>query len=284
MNNPKKVWFITGTSTGFGRRTAELALEEGDYVIATSRDIKDIDDLNEKFSDRVITLPLDVTQPVSIEEAIEKGRERFGRIDILMNNAGSGMGGTIEESLEDDIRQQYEVNVFGLLNVTRAALPVFREQREGLIINLSSMAGQKGMPGMGIYCSTKFAVEGISEALKGELAPFGIGVMMVEPGMFDTEFADSMKVSKMTIDDYKQIHDSLKEGFEMVGDPEKAARAIYEAATSSEPPLRLALGDDSISTIREKLSVVERDLDKWEPVSRATKKSDDKPIAELVPA
>ena len=208
----KKVWFITGTSTGFGRRTAQEALERGHYVVATSRDTDDIEGLNEKYSDRVLTLPLDVTDEKSIGKAVEAAIERHGRIDILMNNAGYGMAGAVEETSNEEIRRQYDVNVFGLLNVTRAALPHMREQNEGLIINLSSMVGLTSMPGIGIYSSTKFAVEGISEALAGELQPLGIMVMLVEPGAFDTEFAGNMAMATEKIDDYKHIHERMSEG------------------------------------------------------------------------
>ncbi len=279
----KKVWFITGTSSGFGRRTAEEALERGHYVVATARNTADIEKLNDTYSDRVMTLPLDVTKPDSIGEAVEKAVERHGRIDVLMNNAGYGMGGTIEETSDEEARSQYDVNVFGLLNVTRAVLPVLRKQNDGMIINVSSMVGLVSFGGMGIYSSSKFAVEGISEALMEELSPLGIRVMLVEPGAFDTSFADSMKMAEKEIDDYKELRESLSEGIEFDGDPKKAAKAIVAAATSPTPPTRLLLGDDCVDGVNEKLHLLHENIDKWEPVSRATKKSDNETVRDLIP-
>lgn len=280
----KKVWFITGTSSGFGRKTAEEALERGHYVVATARDISDIEDLNEKYSDRILTLPLDVTDPDSIKSAISTAVDRHHRIDILLNNAGYGMGGAIEETSDEEARKQYDVNVFGLMNVTREALPHMRSQNDAMIINVSSMLGLVSFGGFGVYSSTKFAVEGISEALAEELRPLGIKVMIVEPGAFDTGFASSMKMAETEIDDYKEIREGLENGIEFSGDPVKAATAIVAAATSEVPPTRLLLGDDAIDGVNEKLHFLRENIDQWEPVSRATGKEDDKQIRELMPS
>ncbi|MDF1658790.1 MAG: oxidoreductase [Verrucomicrobiales bacterium] len=280
----KKVWMITGTSSGFGRRTAEEALERGHYVIATCRDPKDIEDLNEKYSDRVITLPLDVTDPESIKNAVEKGVERHHRIDILMNNAGYGVGGAIEETSDEEARKQFDVNVFGLLNVTQEVLPHMRERNEGLIINLSSMLGLTSIGGMGIYGSTKFAVEGISEALADEVKNLGLKLMLVEPGAFDTGFAESMMMVDKQIEDYKPIRETLEGGIEFNGDPDRAATAIVAAATCDTPPARLILGEDAIAGVNEKLHYLHENIDEWEQVSRAMAKGDDKDVRPLVPA
>ncbi len=278
----KKVWFITGTSTGFGRRTAVHALEAGHYVVATSRNMDDIDDLNETYSDRVLTLELDVTKPKSIEKAIQAAIERHRRIDIVMNNAGLGLGGAIEETTDEEARSLYDVNVFGMLNVIRAALPHFRERNEGMFINLSSLVGLSAIPGIGIYSSTKFAVEGISEALAQEVSNLGISVVMVEPGAFDTEFASNMRMVEDQIDDYKEVHQSMKEGFDFRGDPEKAAEAIVAAATSEHPPTRLLLGPDCVDAANAKVAQLRQEIDRWEQVSRATDKGLTKPMKEAV--
>lgn len=283
VTEDKKVWFITGTSSGFGRRTAEEALQRGHYVVATARNTDDIEELNKTYSDRVMTLPLDVTKPDTISEAFEKAIERHGRIDVLMNNAGYSVAGAIEETSDEEARRQFDVNVFGLLNVTRAALPILRKQNDGMIINISSMVGLVAFGAMGIYSSSKFAVEGISEALSQELSPLGIRVMLVEPGAFDTSFSDNLSMAENKIEDYKELRESLMDEIEFNGDPDKAAKAIVAAATSPTPPARLLLGDDAVDGVNKKLHFLHENIDKWEPVSRSTKKSDDGKIREKLP-
>ena len=279
----ENVWLITGTSTGFGRHTAEKALKRGDKVIATSRDLDDIEDLGADCPDSICKVSLDVTDPSAIEEAVKKGHKKFGRIDILMNNAGFGMGGSVEETSDSEARKIFDVNFFGLLNVTREVLPIMREQGKGLIVNLSSVVGQSAFAGIGIYSASKFAVEGVTESLKAEIEPFGIKCLLIEPGPFDTEFAGSMTMAEDLMDCYDEMREEATD-IEFNGDPEKAAEAIVAAATSSNPPMRLALGDDAIDSIRQKLEVVKDDLDKWEDVTRSTGKDDSADICEKVPA
>ena len=201
--NFKRVWMITGAARGIGARITEAALARGEAVVATSRDAAS---LQKRFpeSDALLALPLDVTDEAQAAAAVQSALARFGRIDVLVNNAGYGLLGAVEEATADEVRRLYDTNVFGLLNVTRAVLPAMRARRSGHVINISSLGGYQSGPGFGVYCSTKFAVEGLSEALHGELAPLGIHVTVVEPGYFRTDFLDSnsLAVSPRILDDY----------------------------------------------------------------------------------
>ncbi|WP_394831280.1 oxidoreductase [Pendulispora rubella] len=275
-NDTKRVWFITGASRGIGAEITKAALAAGDTVVATARDPRKI---GERFgaSDALLPVALDVTNEASVAAAVKAAIARYGRIDVLVNNAGYGIIGAVEETPGDDVRRIYETNVFGLLAVTRAVLPHLRRQRAGLILNLSSVGGYRSGPGFGIYCSTKFAVEGISEALHGELAPLGIGVTIIEPGYFRTEFLESNSVveTAATISDYAETSGMVRSRAKSVslqqpGDPVRLARTIVELAGSKAPPLRLPLGSDTVAAIEEKNAFVARELAAWRAVAVST--------------
>ncbi|MDI1428607.1 oxidoreductase [Polyangium sorediatum] len=272
----KRVWFITGASRGLGAEITSAALAAGDYVVATARDPKRI---AERFGDAEGLLPvaLDVTSESSAAAAVEAALARFGRIDVLVNNAGYGLIGAVEETSGEDVRRLYETNVFGLLAVTRAVLPVLRKQRSGLILNLSSVGGYRSAPGFGVYCSTKFAVEGISEALHVELAPLGIAVTIVEPGYFRTEFLEAKSVveSNAVIADYAETAGKVRAvaksvSLQQPGDPARLARVVVELSRADNPPLRLPLGSDTVAAIEAKNALVSKELDAWRAVAIST--------------
>jgi NAD(P)-dependent dehydrogenase (short-subunit alcohol dehydrogenase family) len=270
-----KVWLITGSSTGFGRVLAEAVLQKGDRVLATARKPEQLEDLIQQYPEAK-ALRLDVTKPQEIQAAIDTGIATFGRIDVLVNNAGYGTMGAIEEIGDDIVRQQYETNVFGALNAIRAILPQMRQQRSGYILNLSSVGGVVSFPGSGIYCSTKFALEGISEALAAEVAPLGIKIIIVEPGAFRTDFSGrSLVVSGTQIADYEQTVGAMRQWLRDIdgkqpGDPLKAAAAMIKAVESEDPPLRLALGADAVEAINNKLDSVRSQLESWKQVALDT--------------
>jgi NAD(P)-dependent dehydrogenase (short-subunit alcohol dehydrogenase family) len=271
-----KIWFITGASRGLGVEFARAALERGDGVVATARDPRAVQTALGEHR-RLLALALDVTDPATIAAAVDAARERFGHVDVLINNAGRGLIGAVEEASENEIRDVFEINVFGLLAVTTALLPGMRERRSGSIVNISSVGGFATRAGGGIYGGTKFAVEAFTEALNEELAPLGIHVMVVEPGGFRTDFLDSSSivVSDRVIEDYTETAGGFRrivnEGtFVQPGDPRKAARAVIEAITSENPPLRLPLGADALERIETKLSRVTADLATWRELSLST--------------
>ena len=245
-----RTWFITGASRGFGALIAAEALAAGDRVVATGRDPRVVAAaLGE--NDRLIVLPLDVTDERQAHAAVSEAVKRFGRIDVLVNNAGFGLLGAVEEATAGEIERVYRTNVFGLLNVTRAVLPHMRAQRAGHVINISSVGGYRSGAGFGIYCSTKFAVEGLSEALAAELAPLGVKVTVVEPGYFRTDFLDarSLTVSPTRIADYAGSAGATRERAVEVshaqpGDPAKLAKALVKLAALPEPPFRMPFGSD----------------------------------------
>ncbi|PBC35602.1 short-chain dehydrogenase/reductase [Rhodococcus sp. ACS1] len=272
-----RVWFITGASRGFGFHIARLALEQGDAVVATARDLSLIEKGLGTDAENLHMVELDVTSEAESNSAVAQAVAKFGRIDVLVNNAGRGFAGAIEESSDDEVRATFEVNVFGLLNVTRAALPVFRSQRSGLIINISSIGGFIAGAGGGIYCATKFAVEGISESLQAELTPLGVDVTLVEPGGFRTDFFDpsSMVFASTVIDDYTGTSGAFRKrvllgNHQQVGDPLKAAAAIVSLATLPRPPLRLVLGTTAAERMEKKLGDVAADLAAWRHVTLST--------------
>jgi NAD(P)-dependent dehydrogenase (short-subunit alcohol dehydrogenase family) len=274
--NTPRVWFITGTSSGFGRAIAEAALERGERVVATARNPERVVDLEERYPDAARAVALDVTDPAQARVAVDAAREAFDRIDVVVNNAGYGLFGALEELSDDELRRQFETNVFGVLNVTRAVLPVLRRRRSGHLVQMSSLAGTASIfPGEAAYAGSKFAVEGISEALAGELGHLGIRVTIVEPGPFRTDFAGGASVRPVSIDDYEASVGATLEAFAEMGgaqpgDPELAARAIIRAVDADEPPLRLALGELAISNIRAKLDRQGGELDAWERLGQAT--------------
>lgn len=273
MSNSEKVWFITGASTGFGRLLAEQILQAGGSVVATARKPEQIADLAEKFPDRALALALDVTQEESVETAVDAAIQKFGRIDVLVNNAGYGLAGAIEEATEDEFMPVFETNVFGLIRVTRKVLPHLRAQRSGHIVNLSSIAGLIGSPGWGYYNASKFAVEGFSEALAAEVAPLGIHVTIVEPGPFRTDFLGRSGVeASQRISDYDSTAGKTRKYFheqagKQAGDPAKAAAAMITAVESANPPKHLVLGKLAYTRMTARLDQWKQELLAWEDLS-----------------
>lgn len=271
-----KTWFITGASRGFGARIAQLALARGDNVVATARNPKTI---TERFGQHPNLLPLslDVTDEAQAKQAAALAIERFGRIDVLLNNAGYGLLGAVEEATGAEVEALYRTNVFGLLAVTRAVLPYMRSQRAGRILNISSIGGYRSAAGFGVYCSTKFAVEGLSEALHAELAPLGIHVTVVEPGYFRTDFLDStsLSVSGTSISDYNATSGAVRIAasdlnHRQPGDPDRLAHVLVEFTDAANPPVRLPLGSDTVAAIEGKHDADAAILEQWRAVAVST--------------
>jgi len=271
-----RVWFITGASRGFGALIAEAALAAGDAVVATARTPSTV---TERLGshERLLATRLDITNEAEAHQAAGEAVKKFGRIDILVNNAGYGLLGAVEEASDAEARKLFGTNVFGLLNVTRAVLPHMRRQRSGHIINLSSVGGYTGYPGWGVYGATKFAVEGISEALAGEVAPLGIKVTVVEPGFFRTDFLDETSLSRtaLEIDDYsdsvgKTRAHAADANHGQRGDPRKLAQAFIRLVNAKNPPLRLPLGSDTVERIEAKNAFVAKELAEWRSVATST--------------
>lgn len=270
------VWFITGTSQGFGRELVRAALQRGDSVIATSRHPQKVAAAFPEASDRLSAVSLDLRHAEQITTVVDQAIARFGRIDILVNNAGYGLTGAVEEAGDKEIIGVYETNVFGLLRVTRAVLPHLRKQRSGHIVNLSSIGGLVGLPGWGIYNSTKFAVEGLSEALAVEVAPLGIGVTIVEPGPFRTDFlGGSMAATVKVVPDYAETAGQTRAATvqrhgKQPGDPARAADAIVKAVISPKPPLHLLLGRFAYERFNAKLDVLKSEMETWRSTTLET--------------
>ena len=266
------VWFITGCSTGFGRHIAQHVLKLGYRVVVTSRDMEDVQDMAE-LGDALI-LKLDVTDRSQAEKAVKAAEDHFGGIDVLVNNAGIGYFAAVEESDEKEVRKMFDVNVFGLCRMIHLVLPGMRKRRKGYIVNLSSIAGLRSFPGLGYYNSTKFAVEGVSEALWQEVEPLGIKVMLVEPSGFRTDWAGrSANETKHPIADYANTADENVRQLRAVsghqdGDPARAAAAIVQAIESPNPPHRLLLGNDAFDGANAKLDELREEFAAWESVSR----------------
>ncbi|MGW4057067.1 oxidoreductase [Amycolatopsis sp. NPDC004747] len=274
-NTDGRVWLITGCSAGFGREIALAALAAGDRVLATARRPETLADLRDRGGDRVRTAALDVTDAGQIDAAVKTALVAFGRIDVVVNNAGNGSVGAVEELTLDELRGLMDVMFFGAVAVTKAVLPHLRAQGSGAVVQLSSMGGQLAPPGFGAYCAAKFALEGISEALAAEVAAFGVKVLIVEPGAFRTEFGGGRMHRSRTIDAYAESTGGTRAAVENMdgtqpGDPAKAAAAIVRAVGSADAPLRLALGADAVEAIRAHHEAVAADLAAWEEVSRAT--------------
>lgn len=259
-----KVWFITGSSTGFGRELAEEALVQGYKVAATARKPEVLRDLVEKYPNSVIALKLDVTKPDEVRHAIAKAVKKFGRIDVVVNNAGYGLLGAIEEASDDQIRKQFETNVFGALDVMRAVLPQMREQKSGHFLNISAVNGFVGFPFTGVLTATKFALEAFSESLSKEVEPYGIKVTIVEPGLFRTGIIKRSLVigENRMVETYPSTFtDWLREmDGKQPGDPRKAAQAMIKAVESKNPPMRLLLGDDAIQAVESKIENIKADI------------------------
>jgi len=270
-----KTWFITGASSGFGRAFAEHALAKGYNVVATSRQVSALAALAAAAPDRVLALALDVTRQGEVETAIEMAVARFGRIDVLINNAGYGVVGGFEETSDAELRALMETNFFGAMNVIRAALPTLRTQRSGALVNISSLGGQLSFAGFSAYSATKFAIEGVSEALAPEVAPFGVKVLIVEPGQFRTNLAGPSMRHMPVIEAYREIVGGARDFAHNMhgsqdGDPRKAAAALEIALDSPNTPLRLQLGADAVDAIRDHSETLLKDLATWEALARGT--------------
>ena len=263
----KKVWFITGTSSGFGRALAEEVLAKGDRVVATARKPEVLADLIEKCPATARAIKLDVTNTDDAKNAVAETIAEFGRIDVLVNNAGYALVGAIEESSDEQIRQQFETNLFGVLNVTRAALPVLREQQSGHIVNIGSVVGISANASMGIYSATKFALEGLSEALAGEVAAHGIKTTIVEPGPYSTNGFENAAFAENPLagvyPSIEQLTETFQEFKNIAGDPVKAVRVIIEAVEAENPPFRLPLGSVAYEGIEAKLEQVKQEISTW---------------------
>jgi NAD(P)-dependent dehydrogenase (short-subunit alcohol dehydrogenase family) len=269
-----RTWLITGATSGFGRAIAEAALERGDAVAATSRNTDGVQDLAD--DDRVLVTRLDVTDAADRQAAIAAVLERFGRIDVLVNNAGRTQVGAVEETTDDELRFLFELHFFGPAALTRLVLPTMRAQGGGAIVQMSSVGGQVTAPGFGAYCATKFALEGLTETLQDEVAAFGVRTLIVEPGAFRTGlFRPDAAYFSAEMPEYAETvgptRAYVRDGHgDQPGDPVKAAQAIITALDADDPPLRLVLGEDAIGNIRRRLQGVSAELDAWEAVGRAT--------------
>ena len=265
-----KVWFITGASRGFGRIWADAALKRGDKVAATARSLDSIAELKEKYGDNVLTLELDVTNAGHVKTAVEQAYTHFGRLDIVLNNAGYSLVGTIEEADANDVRALYETNIFGTLAVIKAALPLLRQQGGGHIMGTSSGLGHVTLPVIGYYCSSKWAFEAIHESLAAEVKPFGIKVTIIEPGAYATEFGSqqSLKFSEgMDIyAGFKEHFSNSLRGMER-GDPEATPDAIFQIADAENPPLRFFLGSHNLPWVRAAYAERLAEWEAWETVS-----------------
>jgi NAD(P)-dependent dehydrogenase (short-subunit alcohol dehydrogenase family) len=268
-----KVWFITGCSTGFGRELAKEVLASGYRAAVAARNTDDVKDITDAYPDTAIPVKLDVTKADDISAAITQITEKFGQIDVLVNNAGIGYFGAIEESEEEEVRRMFEINFFGLANVTKAVLPLLRKQRSGHILNVASIGGLVGFPAVGFYNATKFAVDGYSESLSKELAPLGVKVTVIAPSGFRTDWAGrSANNSKIVIDDYKETAEANKNSIRgysgnQPGDPVRAAKAMIKAVESENPPLRLLLGEAALKGARNKIELLKKDFDTWAEVT-----------------
>jgi NAD(P)-dependent dehydrogenase (short-subunit alcohol dehydrogenase family) len=272
-----KTWFITGATRGLGADIAAAALKAGDRVVATGRQRSAVSDRLGPDSDRLLSLSLEVGDVAQAQAAVAAAVERFGAIDVLVNNAGYGHIGFFEESSPADIEAQFATNVFGLFNVTRAALPAMRAARRGHVFNLSSTAGIRGIAAGSLYCATKFAVEGFSESLAQELAPFGIHVTLIEPGPFRTDFLtpESLRFAAVEVADYDDRRAQMRASFEQrngkqAGDPVRLAEAIVTLSREAAPPMRFAAGAMAVSAMDAKVASLKSELDRWRELGVGT--------------
>jgi NAD(P)-dependent dehydrogenase (short-subunit alcohol dehydrogenase family) len=271
----KKVWLITGASRGLGRALAEAVLGSGDELIATARNPDQLQDLKKLYGNRIGIFPLDITDATAVEKVVEAGIDIFGRLDIVVNNAGFGNIGAIEDTSLEEFRSVIETNLFGVINMTKAVIPFLREQHSGHIINISSVGGRIGSTGRASYSAAKFGVEGFSEVLATEMAPVGVRVTLIEPGGFRTDFAGS----STKIHEVRPAYDStvgkaarFQRDYDgkQPGDPKKAAQVILQVAAMEKPPLRLLLGSDAVRYVREAEEMKIKEDKKWEELSQST--------------
>jgi NAD(P)-dependent dehydrogenase (short-subunit alcohol dehydrogenase family) len=269
-------WLITGCSTGLGRALAEEAIAAGCNVIATARDVTDVAELADTAPERVLAVPLDVTQPHQVTAAVQQAQQRFGAIDVLVNNAGYGYRAAVEEGEDADIRKLFDTHFFGTVAMIKAVLPGMRARRSGAIVNISSIGVQVTRPGSGYYSAAKAAIEGLSGSLRGELAPLGISVTVVEPGAFRTDFAGrSLTQSNTTIADYADTAGKRRKERDTAhgtqpGDPAKAALAIIEVVETGEPPAFLLLGSDALTNYRRIADERATEIASWEKLTAST--------------
>jgi len=276
-NNTRKVWFITGASSGFGKSFAEYAIQQGYQVVVTARRLDKLESIKALAPGQVEALRMDVNNNTEVSQAVTAAVSRFGRVDVLINNAGYSIVGAVEETPEDELRALMETNFFGAVSVTRALLPLFRQQQSGAIVNISSLGGQLSFSGFGAYSASKFALEGLSEALAAELTPLGIKVLIVEPGQFKTELAGAAMKYMPELSAYKDTVGQTRNFAQNMhgtqeGDPFKAAAAIDKALLAANTPLRLQLGEDAVNAIRQHSETLLKDLAVWEQVAVNTKK------------
>ncbi|WP_217603411.1 oxidoreductase [Chitinophaga sp. GbtcB8] len=274
----EKVWFITGASSGFGKAFAEYAITQGYKVIVTARRLDKLESIKALAPDQVEAIKMDVHDNAEISAAVKKTIDRFGRVDVLINNAGYGIVGAVEETPESELRALMDTNFFGAASVTQALLPIFRQQRSGAIVNISSLGGQLSFAGFSAYSASKCALEGFSEALADELAPLGIKVLIVEPGNFRTELAGAAMKHMPELDAYKETVGATRNfargmNGTQEGDPAKAAAAIDKALAAEKTPLRLQLGEDSVNAIKKHSEQLLQDLAAWKSVAINTKLS-----------
>ena len=266
----EKVWFITGASRGFGRVWAEAALERGDKVAATARKVADVADLKERFGDAVLPLALDVTDPEQVKQAVAQAHAHFGRLDVVLNNAGYSLVGTTEEASEDDVRVLFDTNYFGTLRVIQAALPLLRQQGSGHIIGVSSGVGLVSLPIIGFYCATKWAFEALHDSLAQEIKSFGIKVTLIEPGAYATEFGSSLKHAP-SMDAYGKMRQQMREQMQAMerGDPKATAEAVLKIVDAENPPLRFFLGNAMLPWVRATYAERIATWEAWEADSNA---------------
>lgn len=270
-----KIWFITGSSRGLGRSLTEAVLAKGDMVAATARKPEQLNDLKEKYPTQLLTLQLDVTQQKQVHQAVADTVAHFGKIDVLVNNAGFGITGATEAFTDEQVRSQLETNLYAPIEVTRAVLPYMRKQRSGRILQISSIGGRVGNAGISIYQAAKFGVSGFSEALAKEVAPLGIFVTSVEPGGFRTDWAGDSMTYAEKIEGYETTVDWVieyirKGDFVPMGDPAKAAKAMINLADNPAPPVHLVLGSEAIGLLKKANADRDAEMEKWLPVSLST--------------
>jgi NAD(P)-dependent dehydrogenase (short-subunit alcohol dehydrogenase family) len=270
-----KVWFITGSSRGLGRSLAEAVLAHGDLVAATSRNPADLQDLTESYPGQLIALALDVSDKAQIHSAVSQTVQHFGRIDVLVNNAGFGITGAAEAFTDEQVRSQLDVNLYAPIEITRAVLPIMRAQRSGRILQISSIGGRVGNAGLTIYQAAKFGLGGFSEALSKEVAHLGIHVTSIEPGGFRTDWAGSSMSFAPKVEGYEETVEGVKAfltsgKFVPMGDPAKAAKAIIEITAATEPPVHLVLGSEAVGILKNADAARTAELDKWLPLSLST--------------
>jgi len=263
-----KVWFITGTSSGFGRLLAEEVLAKGERVVATARKPEVLRDLIEKYPETARAVKLDVTNLDDAKNSVAEAVKSFGQIDVLVNNAGQALVGAVEEASAEQVKQQFDTNFFGVLNVTREALPILRRQKSGYIVNISSLVGFSALPLLGLYSASKFALEGLTESLAAEVAPFGIKTMIVEPGPYKTGFADrGLNFGENELPEVYASKEKFANDFDdinnLADDPVKAVKIIVEAVESENPPFRLPLGLMAFEGIEAKLEQVKEEISVW---------------------